>query len=67
MNASTKRFPTPRQQRAIELGADELHSRIEWALRNRPHALRNARRRYQDFCTSLLCHLDQTYRCGEAK
>jgi hypothetical protein len=67
--STAKRFPTPRQQRALDIGADELHSRIEWVLRNRPQALRNARRRYQEFCSSLLRNLSrsqrQTYTHGE--
>jgi hypothetical protein len=35
---------------ALKRGADELQTRLEWVLRDRPRALDNARRRYRDFC-----------------
>lgn len=53
------RFPTVRQVRAIDLGADELHARLEWQLRNRPKALRNARRRYASFCYRALTEIER--------
>jgi hypothetical protein len=42
-----------RVRRAVELGPIELMSLIEWELRSRPRALRNARRKYRDFCVAL--------------
>jgi hypothetical protein len=38
---------------ALKRGADELQTRLEWFLRERPRALANARRRYLDFCLRL--------------
>ena len=35
---------------ALKRGADELQNRLEWVLRNRPRALKMARRRYREFC-----------------
>jgi hypothetical protein len=58
----TRRFPTDRQLRALELGADELHNRLEWSLRDRPRALRNARLRYRQFCISLVRTLENNSR-----
>lgn len=53
---------TPHGQRALELGADELHGRLEWLLRDRPRALRGARQRYKDFCNSTLRRIERTGR-----
>ena len=54
-----KHFPTRREQRALELGADELHGRLEWLLRERPRALRGIRENYKKFCHSLLCQIER--------
>jgi hypothetical protein len=35
---------------ALKRGVDELQTRLEYLLRNRPRALDNARRRYRRFC-----------------
>lgn len=58
---SRNRFPSNRKIRAQELGADELHSRLEWVLRDRTRSLRLARQRYSNFCDSLLARIE---RCG---
>jgi len=51
-------WPSKRETRAVELGSDELQQRVEWELRHRPRALRNARRRYAAFCSLLLRRLE---------
>jgi hypothetical protein len=38
---------------ALKRGADELQTRLEWALRDHPRALKRARQRYKDFCLRL--------------
>jgi len=48
------RFPSRRENRAVELGADELIARAGWIFRSRPRGLRNLRRTYRDFCLFLL-------------
>jgi hypothetical protein len=55
---SRNRFPSNRKIRAQNLGADELHARLEWLLRNRTRALCAARQRYSDFCDSLLARIE---------
>ena len=60
--SACSRFPSKRESPAVELGADELISRLEWVLRDRPRALRNARRRYADFCRHEYQHLKQAGR-----
>jgi hypothetical protein len=52
--APALRFPSARQLRAVELGADELIARAEWSYRARPRVLRNLRRAYRQFCLYLL-------------
>lgn len=47
------------QERALNLGADELMSQAEWALRSRPRALRNVREAYTRFCGFLLGKIEQ--------
>ena len=51
------RFPSARQTRAVGLGVNELHARLEFVLRDRPIALRNARTRYFRTCYSLWSYL----------
>jgi hypothetical protein len=53
--------PTTRE-RALELGADELHARCEWVLRDRPRALRNLRRQYRGMCLWLGRRLNRAAR-----
>jgi hypothetical protein len=60
----SRSFLTRRQQRAVELGADKLHELLEWVLRNRPRALRNARLRYHRYCVSQLRKLDRSERAA---
>jgi hypothetical protein len=48
-----RRFPSVPEQRAVEIGADELHTRLEWELRGRPRALHNLRRSYRALCLNL--------------
>jgi len=47
-------FPSRRQLRALELGADELIGRAEWEFRARPRTLKNLRANYMKFCMYLL-------------
>ena len=42
-----------RREAALKRGVDELQTRLEWALRQRPRALANARREYVGFCVRL--------------
>jgi hypothetical protein len=55
-----RRFSTPRELRAVEFGADEIHARLEWHLRCRPQALRNVRARYRRFCVESLSRLERS-------
>jgi hypothetical protein len=55
----TRRFPSRRQIRADELGADELMAQLEWVLRDRPQALRNARACYRKYCNSVLARIER--------
>jgi len=48
-----------RIEAALKRGVDELESRLEWVLRERPRALANARRRYQDFCLLLYGRIER--------
>lgn len=48
-----RRFPSRRQTRAVEIGADELVARAEWIFRARPRVLRNLRHLYLQFCVLL--------------
>jgi hypothetical protein len=48
-----RRFPSPAEQRAVELGAAELITLVEWQFRNSPRALRNVRTKYRQFCVAL--------------
>lgn len=50
----THYFPSRRAMRAVELGAEELLARAEWALRSQPRALRNLRSAYRRFCLFIL-------------
>jgi hypothetical protein len=45
--------------RALKRGSDELQTRLEWFLRERPRALANARRRYVDFCLRLYGEIER--------
>ncbi len=47
---------------ALKRGADELHSRLEWVLRERPRALANARREYVEFCLRLYRRIERAAR-----
>jgi hypothetical protein len=47
-------FPSSQEIRAVEIGADELVSRAEWALRRHPRTLRNVRRAYLRLCVFVL-------------
>jgi hypothetical protein len=49
-----------RLEAALKRGADELQARLEWELRNRPRALKNARQQYQSFCLRLYKAIDST-------
>ncbi len=56
---SKRRFPSRRERRALELGADELIGLLEWRLRARPRGLRGARRLYRQVCLELLERLER--------
>lgn len=43
-------------------GVDELQARLEWALRDRPRALENSRRRYKTFLRLIYRHLERVWR-----
>lgn len=49
-----RRFPSQIEFVAIRYGADTLMDSASWALRARPRALRNVRRKYTRFCVELL-------------
>jgi|HubBroStandDraft_1064217.scaffolds.fasta_scaffold131058_4 hypothetical protein len=38
------------REAALKRGVDELEARLEWMLRERPRALKTAKRKYQEFC-----------------
>ena len=59
MSAKRQHWPTADEERALELGADELIERLEWLLRDRPTALRKVRDRYRNFCTELYRRLEK--------
>ncbi len=42
-----------RTESALKRGVDELQSRLEYVLRNRPRALKFARKRYVEFAMIL--------------
>lgn len=46
------------QERALNIGADELYACLEWTLRDRPRSLGAAKRRYRQFCLSLISRLN---------
>lgn len=48
-----RKFPSASERKAVAIGVDELHGRLEWLLRDRPRALRGARERYRQFCADL--------------
>jgi hypothetical protein len=60
----SRRCPSPRQIRAVALGADELANLAEWAFRHRPRTLRSVRKAYRQLCVFLL---DRIERAGQEK
>jgi hypothetical protein len=42
-----------RREHALKRGADDLMALVEWCLRDKPRALRRARRRYVKLCERL--------------
>ncbi len=58
-NPPTGRFPSRREIRAVELGADELIARAEWHFRARPQVLRNLRSAYRRFCSFILDKIER--------
>ncbi len=50
------------REAALKRGADELHSQLEWVLRERPRALANARREYVAFCLRLYHRIERAAR-----
>jgi hypothetical protein len=57
-----RQFPSFAEQRAVELGPQELMNLIEWQLRRRPRSLRNVRSKYRTFCLDLYKMLKQAER-----
>jgi hypothetical protein len=57
--ASSRRFPSREEARAVELGADELIALCEWSFRARPRKLRNLRARHVAYCASLLREMER--------
>jgi hypothetical protein len=47
------------KEAALKRGCDELQSRLEWLLRERPRALANARQRYADICISIYVRIER--------
>ena len=41
------------REAALKRGVDELEARLEWMLRERPRALKSAKRKYQEFCSRI--------------
>ncbi len=54
--------PSNREAAALKRGVDELQLRLEWALRERPRALANARREYIAFCLRLYRRIERAAR-----
>jgi hypothetical protein len=49
-----------RRQRSLELGADELVGRCEWAFRKKPRTLRRLRAAYVALCLRLYRALERS-------
>lgn len=47
-------FPIRLQERAAELGSDELMALAEWTFRSRPRESKHLRRRHVAYCVALL-------------
>jgi len=62
ISLSRRRFPSRREVRAVELGADEVQNLLEWLLRDRSRALAQARLRYRQFCTETLARIERYQR-----
>jgi hypothetical protein len=58
-DSAPRRFPSRRQVRAVELGADELIARAEWHFRARPRVLRHLRDTYRRFCAAILAKIER--------
>ena len=56
------RFPSRREIRAVELGANELVGLLEFALRDSPVPLRHLRAGYRRYCCWLLAKLERVGR-----
>lgn len=62
MSNTKRRFPSPAEERALKRGCDELVSRLEWELRERPCALRNVRAEYRRICLKFYRQLERTWK-----
>ena len=60
-----RRFPIETQQRAVEIGVDELQQRLEYELRSRPRALKHARDRYRRFGSEQLRRIERVHRTAD--
>jgi hypothetical protein len=59
MSSRRRRFPSRREIRALNIGADELMNIASWVFRKDPSALKNLRREYRSFCSSLLRKIER--------
>jgi hypothetical protein len=55
----TKRFPTKLEQRAVELGADNLIAMAEWLFRFQPRKLKILRDGHRAYCSSVLRKIER--------
>lgn len=53
------------REAALKRGADELIDRLEWALRDHPRALANARRDYVALCIKLYRRISRAERMSQ--
>jgi len=56
------KWPNEERRAAVDRGPVELMNLLEWEFRQRPIALRNYRKRYEDFCLWLYQRLPQVRR-----
>jgi hypothetical protein len=57
-----RRFPSAREEKAVERGAVELMVLAEWHFRKNPRVLRLIRKAYARFCLWLYAKIECNYR-----
>jgi len=62
MTSARKHASSSRLEAALKSGIDELHSILEWTLRNRPRALAPWRGEFGRYCTPLYRAIDRAAR-----